>query len=274
GPRQHDLGALAVERPGDRPADPARGAGDKGGFAGQIEHAFTFRRSSREERRLDHQDTKDTKEILAHASRSNPFLRALHVFVANLNFHSVFRNASMSAGPWIETAVSSRSMRLVKPASTLPAPISTRLSTPSDFIASTLSRQRTRPVTCSTRRARMASGSLTGAAVTLAMSGTAGGAMATAASASRITAAAGAISAQWKGALTGSRIERRAPRSAASATARSTAALSPLTTTWPAALSLAALHTWPCAAAAAISRAASSSRPSSAAMAPAPTGTA
>ena len=41
-------------------------------------------------------------------------------------------------------------------------------------MASRLSRQRTRAVTCSTRRARNASGALSGAAVTLVITGTAG----------------------------------------------------------------------------------------------------
>ena len=86
--------------------------------------------------------------------------------------------------------------------------------------------------------------------------------------------AAGRISGEWNGALTGSMIERRAPCSAASATARSTAARSPLTTTWPGLLSLATAQTWSPAAAAATSRAAAMSRPSSAAIAPSPTGTA
>ena len=55
--------------------------------------------------------------------------------------------------------------------------------------------------------------------------------------------AAGAIKGQWNGALTGSMIERRAPCSAASVTARSTAARSPLTTICPGLLSLATAQT-------------------------------
>ena len=64
------------------------------------------------------------------------------------------------------------------------------------------------------------------------------------------------------------------PCALAISTARSTAALSPETTTWPPPLSLATWQTSPCAASAATAAAASNSSPSSAAMAPAPTGTA
>ena len=62
-------------------------------------------------------------------------------------------------------------------------------------------------------------------ASTLATSGTDGVLIVTLASASRITSAAGCISAQWNGALTGSSTARRAPNFGASATARSIAVL-------------------------------------------------
>ena len=71
--------------------------------------------------------------------------------------------------------------------------------------------------------ARISSGSLTAWARTLATSGTFGARISTAASASAITSAAGAISAQWKGAETGSRSARLAPLPLAISTARSTA---------------------------------------------------
>src|SRR5216683_1670131 len=135
-------------------------------------------------------------------------------------------------------------------------------------------RQRTSPVTCSTSRRLISSGAVTAAAVTLATSGTWGSRSTTPASASAISRAAGAISAQWKGALTGSMIERLAPRAAAPAMARSTAALLPLTTTCAPPLSLATEQTSPAAASPARACAASTSSPISAAMAPAPTGTA
>ena len=63
--------------------------------------------------------------------------------------------------------------------------------------------------------------------MTFATSGTTGAAIATPASASAIASAAGCISAQWKGALTGSSSARFAPFALAISTARSTAALSP-----------------------------------------------
>ncbi len=87
------------------------------------------------------------------------------------------------------------------------------------------------PVTCSTSRARIASGSDTGVASTLAITGTEGALIATLASASRMTSAAGCISAQWNGALTGSSTARRAPNLGANAKARSIADLAPEITT-------------------------------------------
>src|SRR3972149_6123887 len=83
------------------------------------------------------------------------------------------------------------------------------------------------PVICSTRRARMISGSEIGAASTLAIRGTAGGLIVTLESAARIASAAGCIRAQWKGALTGSSTARRAPKFGAKLPARSTGPLAP-----------------------------------------------
>ena len=120
----------------------------------------------------------------------------------------------------------------------------------------------------------MASGSLMAEASTLATSGTAGAEIVTWLKASLITSAAGCISAQWKGALTGSSTARRAPYFGASAIARSIAVRVPLITTCPGALSLAAAQTSPSLAALASSCAWGNSAPSSAAMAPWPTGTA
>ena len=136
------------------------------------------------------------------------------------------------------------------------------------------SRQRTVPVTCSTKAATISCGSPSGRTRTLATTGTTGRRIGTAASASRITSAAGPISAQWNGAETGSSIARRAPRAFASSTARSTASRAPESTTCPPPLSLAAWQTLPCAASRATAVATSRSSPISAAMAPAPTGTA
>ena len=66
------------------------------------------------------------------------------------------------------------------------------------------SRQRTVPVTCSIRRRTISSGAVTGRAVTLHTTGTAGGLIVTPRKASAIAPAAGRISAQWNGAETGS----------------------------------------------------------------------
>ena len=108
---------------------------------------------------------------------------------------------------------------------------------------STDSRQRTVPVTCSTKHRTMTAGSLTGCASTLATSGTRGGLTATSASAAAIASAAGCISAQWNGAETGSIIARFTPCAFAISTARSTADFSPDNTTCPPPLSLAAAQT-------------------------------
>ena len=89
-----------------------------------------------------------------------------------------------------------------------------------------------------------------------------------------MASAAGCISGQWNGALTGSSMPRLAPRGLAVSMQRSTAALWPLTTTWPPPLSLATVTTSPCAASLQASCAGSSSMPSRAAIAPSPTGTA
>src|SRR5262245_20332103 len=93
------------------------------------------------------------------------------------------------------------------------------------------SRQRTVPVTCATRLCTIAAGSVIGNGRTLAASGTTGDCTVTACSASAMASAAGGISAQWYGADTGSIMARLAPFAVAISTARSTAALSPDTTT-------------------------------------------
>ena len=60
------------------------------------------------------------------------------------------------------------------PVNTLPAPASTKRSTPSPAIHAMLSRQRTRPVTCSISWRRMVSGSEVGRALTLDTKGAVG----------------------------------------------------------------------------------------------------
>jgi hypothetical protein len=93
------------------------------------------------------------------------------------------------------------------------------------------SRQRTVPVTCSTSRLRISSGSVTGRAVTFATTGTTGALTSMSARARCIASAAGCINAQWKGAETGSISARFAPRSLASLAARSMADAVPDSTT-------------------------------------------
>ena len=86
----------------------------------------------------------------------------------------------------------------------------------------------------------MSAGALTGRAITLATTGTTGACTVTVASAFAMASAAGCIKAQWNGAETVSIMARLAPFCLAISTARSTAALSPDTTTWPPPLSFAA----------------------------------
>ena len=91
-----------------------------------------------------------------------------------------------------------------------------------------VSRHRTMPVTCSTSRALISSGSADRRGQHIGDRAEPQGALiVTSASASRIASAAGCISAQWNGALTGSSTARRAPNFGASATARSIAVLVP-----------------------------------------------
>ena len=122
------------------------------------------------------------------------------------------------------------SVRLVRPDSTRPAPSSRVVPTPRPAMVSRHSRQRTRAVTCSTSRPAIVAGSRSAAALTLLISGTAGGRSVISASAARTASAAGASSRQWNGALTASSIARP-PLALARPTARSTAARAPLSTT-------------------------------------------
>ena len=119
----------------------------------------------------------------------------------------------------------------------------------------TLSVQRTMPVTCSTSRLRISAGSLIGRASTLATTGTTGAFISTLPSASAIASAAGRISAQWNGALTGSGSARLAPAAFSDLDRPLDRGLAwPETTTCPGALSLATPQTSPCAASAATSQ--------------------
>src|ERR1700676_2674602 len=211
--------ALRVQRLRDRAADAAGSTSDERRPASQIEH-----------HRLP-------QAVCAAASAS---------FAAAISF-----------GPPTEIPTAPSAMRLTSPLSTLPAPISKNLTTPWLAIYATDSRQRTVPVTCSIRRRRISSGSVIGAASTLDTKGETGRLMVTPASAFAITSAAGCINRQWNGADTGSSMARLAPLVLAISSARSTAALSPETTTCPPPLSLAAWQTWPCAASSATATAVS-----------------
>ena len=108
-------------------------------------------------------------------------------FSKRLRGHRLRAKASSSSGVFRARLSASGAMRLAIPVSTLPEPTSTKRVTPPSLAShSMLSRQRTRPVTCSTSRCRIVSGSLSGRAVTLATNGTAGAWIAAEASAAAI----------------------------------------------------------------------------------------
>ncbi|MNG05998.1 hypothetical protein D3C84_892160 [compost metagenome] len=86
--------------------------------------------------------------------------------------------------------------------------------------------------------------------------------------------AAGRISSQCDGTLTGNGNARLAPLALQASMARSTAALAPAITTWPGELKFTALTTSPCADSAQMATTSASSSPRIAAMAPCPAGTA
>ena len=171
-------------------------------------------------------------------------------------------------------AVSSRSMRLIRPVSTLPAP--TRRSVhallphlenafaPAHQPGHLLHQQ-----TLDLDRVALRRGADVGDQRHH------GGRSATSPRPRPFRLGGGRISAQWKGALTGNISSAWTPRSAAMTMARSTAALSPLNTTCPGALSLAAPQISACAAASAGDRRAQVEIDAEhAAIAPSPTGTA
>ena len=113
-----------------------------------------------------------------------------------------------------------------------------------------------------------------GRASTLATTGQAGSEKGRAARTGVRFSRAGAMSAQWNGALTGRGMARLQPRVLAISMARWTASACPAMTTCPGALSLAGTTTCPCAASAQTAARGSGSMPMRAAMAPTPTGTA
>ena len=95
------------------------------------------------------------------------------------------------------------------------------------------STQRTAPVTCSISASRAPSAVVTIVPLTFAATGNRGSASCSPASTRATSSCAGCISAQWKGALTGSITVRRAPLALQRAAAFSTAAVAPEITVCP-----------------------------------------
>ena len=125
------------------------------------------------------------------------------------------------------------SVRLSSPVSTRPGPTSRNPVAPSRARRSTQSVQRTGLATCWTRNGFTSSAVRVTPPSTLRTTGMRGSLTATRSSSAARRSAAGFMSAQWKGALTGSSTLFRPPRAAAASTARSTAARCPAMTIWP-----------------------------------------
>ncbi|MNE41626.1 hypothetical protein D3C80_1357060 [compost metagenome] len=164
--------------------------------------------------------------------------------------------------------------RLFRPARTLPGPHSTSCTAPLAARVCTHSTQRTGLYSCSSRSRLRVSRSAATAALTFCTSGICGACQSMALTDSAKRSAAGRISSQCDGTLTGSGSARLAPAALQASMARPTAALAPATTTWPGELKFTALTTSPWAASAQIPTTTASSRPRIAAMAPCPAGTA
>ena len=122
------------------------------------------------------------------------------------------------------------SIRFASPESTLPGPTSTTRVTPCRTSSSTHSIQRTGAVTCSTSSGTIRAASAFGVASTFVTTGSAAPPRRSAAARGSSRAFTGSISAQWKGADTGSGSTRFAPASLSRAPARSTAPAAPAIT--------------------------------------------
>src|SRR4029434_2252133 len=142
------------------------------------------------------------------------------------------------------------SVRLSRPVSTRPGPTSRNAVAPTRCSRYTQSFQRPGLATCCTRNGFTSSAVVVKPASTFRTTAIRGALTVTRSSAAARRSAAGFMSAQWKGALTGSITLFLAPRAAAPATARSTAARCPAMAIWPGELMLATPTTSPCAASA------------------------
>src|SRR5690606_36122131 len=129
--------------------------------------------------------------------------------------------------------LASLSIFLMNPLSTLPGPISTKVSAPSSSICLIESSQSTGLHTCLARRSFISAGDPTISAVTLATSGTLKSLNSMFSSSARNLSLAGVSMLQWNGALTASCTVLLAPLSLHSSIAFSTALVSPAIDIWP-----------------------------------------
>src|SRR5207244_335593 len=187
---------------------------------------------------------------------------------------SAARALSRPAGSSTLTAGTPSAMRLASPVSTRPGPTSTNAVAPSDASPCTHAVQRTGLATWRRRNGTTSAAVRVRPASTLRTTGILGSLTVILASSAASRSAAGDMSAQWNGALTGSSTLLRPPRSLASATARSTAVLWPAMTICCSEFTLAMSTTSPLAASAHTCSTTPRPTPITAAMAPVPTGTA
>src|SRR5689334_3682880 len=207
----------------------------------------------------------------ADAARAARHQRHLPRHVTHLSAASAL---SRPAGSSTANPRASSTMRFVSAVKTRPGPTSTNAVAPSAARRCTHSVQRTGLATCRSSNGTTSPAFRVTLASALRTTGMRGSATATLAIVWASRSAAGFMSEQWNGALTGSSTLLRPPRSAASATARSTAGLSPAMTICCVELTLATSTTCPCAASRTTASTASSASPMIAAIAPVPTGTA
>ena len=142
----------------------------------------------------------------------------------------------------------SGAIRRVRPLRTRPGPTSMAWRQPSRASSSMHSCQRTGLTTWRTSSSLTRPASVQARASTLVITGQRRGATVTGSNALRRCSAAGAIRAQWNGALTANGITRFAPLFLARVAARSTASRWPAITIWPPPFRFAGLTTWPSAA--------------------------
>src|SRR5690606_21864368 len=253
---QHHTRTVPREPFSDRATDAARPTGHQCHFAAEVEHERPLPVGVAGMRPcLPRRFQNQAANYGARPRRAAPF-SAVRDFTGGNRGHGSERSEAArpqnqprnvgicsipAESPTLNTAMR-LSMRLTRPASTLPGPISSACVTPASAIAATLCSQRTAASTWRTRQLRNTSGSSWAVASTLLTMGNRGFENATEDSAPPTVRAALAMREQWKGALTFSRTALSL-RAVASSTARVTAGFVPEMTTCEGALKFAGSRT-------------------------------